>query len=243
MRSASGQVHERRTDLPGGISGSSQSTVITCSSWSDCSRPAAAASKSVRPRGEPITAAQTRGGDRSAAMPTRVLGAARADHERRDLARDDRDAVDVARAGEDPAALGARRALVGDDGGREPARPRPASDAVVVAGDEDRAALVERASCRLLDGVVRERHGGADRVEVELAEPVVGPAGDDLLGQLALRVEQLVDPLLERRRADEAVDEDVLVLAEAVGAVGRLLLDGGVPPAVEVEDVVRGRAG
>ena len=86
-----------------------------------------------------------------------------------------------------------------------------------------------------------ERDGSADRVEVELAEPVVGPAGDDLLGQLALRVEQLVDPLLERRRADEAVDEHVLALAEAVGAVGCLLLDGGVPPAVEVEDVVRGR--
>jgi hypothetical protein len=30
------------------------------------------------------------------------------------------------------------------------------------------------------------------------------------------------------------------VLPEAVRAVGRLLLDGRVPPAVEVEDVVRG---
>ena len=129
-----GQVHERRTDFPGGISGSSQSTVITCSSWSDCSRPAAAASKSVRPRGEPITAAHTRGGTGAAARLTRVLGAARADHERGDLARDDPDAVDVARAREDPAPLGARRGLVRDDRGRDPAGPRPTADAVVVAG-------------------------------------------------------------------------------------------------------------
>ena len=116
--------------------------------------------------------------------------------------------------------------------------PRPMRSSSPV--DEDRASLVDERHAAASTELSESDDGGADRVEVELAEPVVGAAGDDLLGQLALRVEQLVDPLLERRRADEAVDEDVLVLAEPVGAVGRLLLDGGVPPAVEVEDVVRG---
>ncbi len=56
---------------PGGIKGSSQSTFNTCSSWSDCSRPAAAASNSGRFRGDPTTADHTRGGTGSAASPTR----------------------------------------------------------------------------------------------------------------------------------------------------------------------------
>ena len=42
-------------------------------------------------------------------------------------------------------------------------------------------------------------------------------------------------------RADQAVHEHRLALPEAVHTVGRLLLDGRVPPAVEVEDVVRRR--
>lgn len=36
---------------------------------------------------------------------------------------------------------------------------------------------------------------------------------------------------------EEAVDEDGVFLADAVGAVGGLVFDGGVPPGVEVEDV------
>jgi hypothetical protein len=37
---------------------------------------------------------------------------------------------------------------------------------------------------------------------------------------------------------DEAVDGDGTRLAHAVGAVGGLVLDGGIPPGVEVDDVV-----
>ena len=40
--------------------------------------------------------------------------------------------------------------------------------------------------------------------------------------------------------ADEFVDDDVLLLADAEGAVGGLVFDGGVPPAVEVDDVAGG---
>ena len=46
--------------------------------------------------------------------------------------------------------------------------------------------------------------------------------------------------LLERARADELVHLDVAGLADAKGAVGGLVLDRRVPPAVEVEDVVGG---
>src|SRR5205085_10925567 len=44
--------------------------------------------------------------------------------------------------------------------------------------------------------------------------------------KLALRLEQLVDPLLERADADEAAHEHRLALTDAMHAVGRLLLDG-----------------
>jgi len=53
----------------------------------------------------------------------------------------------------------------------------------------------------------------------------------------AFRFDQAVDPLLDRAAADELVDEDVFGLSDAEGAVGRLVLDRRVPPAIEVDDV------
>ena len=46
-----------------------------------------------------------------------------------------------------------------------------------------------------------------------------------------------VDAFLDGASGDEFVDEDIALLADAVGAVGGLVFDGGVPPAVEVNDV------
>ncbi len=57
---------------------------------------------------------------------------------------------------------------------------------------------------------------------------------------MALVLYHLVDALLEGVLCDEAVDEDVLVLADAVGAVGGLSLDGGIPPEVIVDDMACG---
>ena len=65
------------------------------------------------------------------------------------------------------------------------------------------------------------------------------PRADDVLGERALALDHLVDALLERAGADELVHLHVARLADAEGAVGGLVLDGRVPPAVEVEDVVR----
>src|SRR5262249_686916 len=58
------------------------------------------------------------------------------------------------------------------------------------------------------------------------------------LEELPLLFQHLRDPALDRVLADEALDENRLLLTDAVGAVDRLVLDGGVPPAVEEEDVV-----
>ena len=57
------------------------------------------------------------------------------------------------------------------------------------------------------------------------------------LGEGALFGDQGVDFFLDGAAADELVDEDVALLADAEGAVGGLVLDGRVPPAVEVDDV------
>jgi hypothetical protein len=51
---------------------------------------------------------------------------------------------------------------------------------------------------------------------------------------------ELVDAVLDGAGADEFVDEDGFVLADAVSAVGRLVFGGGIPPWVEVDDAVGG---
>jgi hypothetical protein len=48
------------------------------------------------------------------------------------------------------------------------------------------------------------------------------------------------DAVLDGAAADEFVDEDGLGLADAVGAVGRLVFGGGIPPGVVVDDGVGG---
>jgi hypothetical protein len=56
----------------------------------------------------------------------------------------------------------------------------------------------------------------------------------------ALALLEFEDAVLDGVLGDEAVDEHGAVLADAVGAVGGLIFDGGVPPGVEQEDVVGG---
>ena len=64
--------------------------------------------------------------------------------------------------------------------------------------------------------------------------------GEDAGGELAFLVLEFVDALFDGVLAEEFVDEDGLVLADAVGAVGGLGLGGGVPPGVVVDDGVGG---
>ena len=65
-------------------------------------------------------------------------------------------------------------------------------------------------------------------------------AFEQILDEQALGFDQLVDFILDGAATDELVHEDVAELADAEGAVGRLILDGGVPPPVEVDDMRRG---
>ena len=64
------------------------------------------------------------------------------------------------------------------------------------------------------------------------------PEPQDRVGQLALGLQHLGDAVLDRALGDEAVHLHRAGLADAVGAVGGLVLDGRVPPAVVVDDVV-----
>ena len=64
-------------------------------------------------------------------------------------------------------------------------------------------------------------------------------ACDNLIAQAALALQHLIDPLFERPHGDELVHLDILGLSHPISAVGRLILDRGVPPAVEVEHMVR----
>ena len=54
---------------------------------------------------------------------------------------------------------------------------------------------------------------------------------------MALVLNHLVNALLKGVLCDEAVDEDVLVLTDAIGTVGGLCLNSGIPPEVVVDDV------
>ena len=63
---------------------------------------------------------------------------------------------------------------------------------------------------------------------------------DDRVGQVALALLQLQHLFLDRVLGDQAIGEDLAGLADAVGAVDRLRLDGRIPPRIEQEDVFGG---
>src|SRR3569833_1127074 len=71
----------------------------------------------------------------------------------------------------------------------------------------------------------------------QLSELQLRTSFENIPGQALLGFNELVYFILHRAAANEFVDEDVAGLADAEGAVRRLVLDGGIPPAVEVRDV------
>ena len=72
-------------------------------------------------------------------------------------------------------------------------------------------------------------------VEEELFEA----SGEELICHGAFAGEHVVNVFLDGSAADERVDDDWVLLADSVGAVAGLVFYGGVPPAVEVDDVAR----
>src|SRR6266446_10074589 len=69
-----------------------------------------------------------------------------------------------------------------------------------------------------------------------IAAPFVNPGGERLLALL-----QFEHALFDGTLRDELVDEDGLVLADAVGAIGRLVLDRRVPPGIVMDHGIGGR--
>ena len=85
-----------------------------------------------------------------------------------------------------------------------------------------------------------ERHYRNQLLVAHLRQARLRMAGKDLVGELLFACDEIVNTLLHRAPADELVDEHVLLLADAKGAVRCLVLDRRVPPPVEVDNMGRG---
>jgi hypothetical protein len=96
--------------------------------------------------------------------------------------------------------------------------------------------MIESLFCQGLiaeDEEVLEFRGG------ELGQSVLAGA-DDRTGDLALDFDDLVDFFLERSAADQLVKLNVVYRTDSECSVHCLVLDGGVPPPVEMEDMIGG---
>src|SRR5256885_11519863 len=93
---------------------------------------------------------------------------------------------------------------------------------------------------RLLgDRVFAQREQLLQRGSREFSQPTFARA-DNAGGKFLLAFDHLINLLFKRAGAEELVHLHVLLLPDAKRAVGRLILDRRIPPAIEVEDMVRG---
>lgn len=74
----------------------------------------------------------------------------------------------------------------------------------------------------------------------QLGQPVLA-ATHNRLRQALFALDHLVNHLFQRACGDEFMHLDVALLADAEGAIGGLIFNGWIPPAVEVENVVGAR--
>ena len=63
-------------------------------------------------------------------------------------------------------------------------------------------------------------------------------AFEERVGEGTLGVVETENLLFDGVFGNEVIDGDLLLLADAVGAVGGLLFDGRIPPGVKVDDVI-----
>ncbi len=59
-----------------------------------------------------------------------------------------------------------------------------------------------------------------------------------MVGECLFALDHCCDTFFERSQTDETVDLHLPCLAYAVGAVRRLILDRGVPPAIVMKDMI-----
>ena len=62
-----------------------------------------------------------------------------------------------------------------------------------------------------------------------------------VLDELLLRFNQLVNTILNGATTDELMHQDIALLPNTIGAIGRLVFDSRIPPSIEM-DHVRGRS-
>ena len=115
-------------------------------------------------------------------------------------------------------------------------RQRAAIDAFAQAADYE---IVDEFYDEAVSGPdpVTDRKGFAEMLERLMsngARTIIVESPDRFARDLTLARDHLIDPFFDRPPADELMDKHVLLLADPEGAVGRLVLDGRVPPAVEV---------
>jgi len=67
-----------------------------------------------------------------------------------------------------------------------------------------------------------------------------GFTGDDAFYQSAFLFLQLQNLFFHRSTGDDLVNEDGLILPNAMGSVAGLHFNGGIPPRVEMNDVIGG---
>src|SRR5579871_1211903 len=91
--------------------------------------------------------------------------------------------------------------------------------------------------CLFSYGLAAQREEVSQLRGGHLGQPVFA-AAHDALGQFLLLLDHQVDTFFKRADAYEFVNLHVLALADAEGAVGGLVLDGGVPPAIIVKHVI-----
>src|SRR5205823_9170646 len=86
-----------------------------------------------------------------------------------------------------------------------------------------------------------ERNKSQQFVVAHLGERGLGRFIQDLIGEALLARQQGVDPFLDGATTNKLVDQHIPLLSDAEGPVGRLILDGRVPPAIKMDDVRSGR--
>ena len=79
-----------------------------------------------------------------------------------------------------------------------------------------------------------KRSNWSSGISVRFSSPV--PVSSSL-DSPCFEFDQGVDLLFDRAAADEFMHQDILLLSDAEGAIGGLVLHRGVPPAIEVHDM------
>src|SRR5580692_7077397 len=82
-----------------------------------------------------------------------------------------------------------------------------------------------------------ERHEIEQLFVAQLGEPQLGAPLEEVLHERLLRLDQLIDFILNGASTDELVHENVAGLTDAEGPIGGLILHRWIPPAIEVHYV------